>query len=73
MRVVAERHDDDGDGDDGGDSQQLSSRGASADIAPLACVLFSFLVAWGCSCQTNRTKENIREKHDSFNSSQQIQ
>lgn len=72
MRVVAQRHDGDGDGD-GGDSQQLSSRGASADIAPLACVLFSFLVAWGCSCKTNRTKENIREKQDSFNSSQQIQ
>lgn len=35
VRVVAQSH-----GGDGGDSQQLSSRGASADITPLSCLCF---------------------------------
>lgn len=53
VRAVAHRHDED---DDGGDSQQLSSRGTAADIALLASELFSSLVAQRCSCQTNKNK-----------------
>lgn len=51
VRVVAHRHDED---DGGGDSQQLSSRGTSADIALLAGELFSSPIAQRCSCQTNK-------------------
>lgn len=58
VRVVAKRHDDDG-------GQQLSSRGASADITPPSCLCFPAWLRRGCSCQTNQTnqtKPNILEK-----------
>lgn len=50
VRAVAQRH-------DGAWGVTVSSWGTSA-------VLFFCVVAWEYSCQRNKTKPNIREKHD---------